>query len=112
MVLIYRRLPEDQRQHGVYGKLTGKAMSMLKDGKAVEEVKQLLTKQYVEDKEPLVVVNEPAKNNGPAGKEEPVPGNPQLATNNLVQQSAATPIGQSHVVAVVTRPYFCSTVSG
>lgn len=79
MVLIYRRLPKDQRKHGVYGKLTGKAMSLLRDGKTVEEVKHILTKQYVVDKEPLVVV---------------------------VKQPAATPTGQSHVVAVLTRPYF------
>ncbi|NII28743.1 hypothetical protein HB364_26920 [Pseudoflavitalea sp. X16] len=51
---IYRALPEDQQQHGVYGKLSGMAFTMIKTGKTVEEVKEVLTKQYVEDKKPLV----------------------------------------------------------
>jgi hypothetical protein len=58
VVLIYRALPKEQRKHGVYGKLTGKAMSLLKNGKTVEEVKELLIKQYVDGGEPLVVVSQ------------------------------------------------------
>jgi hypothetical protein len=61
VVLIYRALPKEQRKHGVYGKLTGKAMSLLKDGKTVEVVKELLTKLYVDGGELLVVVSEEAE---------------------------------------------------
>lgn len=115
VVLIYRRLPKDQRKHGVYGKLTGKAMSMIKEGKTVEEVKNVLTKQYVEDKELLVVPKEHAAGNEQeTGSERGlVKGNEQLAVNGNahVQGSRAVPAGQSHVVAVIARPYFYSTTS-
>jgi hypothetical protein len=112
MVLIYRGLPEDQQKHGVYGKLCGKAFSLIRLGSSIEEVKRILTKQYVEDKAPLVI--EQAESNQSAGNAGTVAGDPQLSTSNPVpvQQSAANPTRQNHVVAVIPRPYFCSTVSG
>jgi hypothetical protein len=115
VVLIYRRLPEDQRKHGVYGMLTGKAMSMIKDGKTVEEVKHVLTKQYVERKEPLAMRDERVINDvhKAGSKGEAGAGNRQSARSGgaPIQESATNPTGQSHVVAVITKPYFCSTVS-
>jgi hypothetical protein len=55
---IYRALPKNQRQHGVYGKLSGKAFSMLRLGSSVDEVKAALMKQYVEDRQPLIVAGQ------------------------------------------------------
>lgn len=114
LVPIYRRLPKDQRKHGVYGKLCGKAFSLIRLESSIEEVIQLLTKQYVEDKEPLVVVDEPAPKDERKGKDEMVAGDRQLSTNDPVpmKQSATTPVAQSHLMAVIKSPYFCSTVSG
>lgn len=114
MVLVYRGLPKDQRKHGVYGKLSGKAFSLIRLGSSIEEVKLLLTKQYVEDKEPLVVVHEATNSQEPSGKGETVAGDSQLSVHHPVpfQQITAIATGQAHIVAVIRRPYFCSTVSG
>jgi hypothetical protein len=113
VVLIYRALPKEQRKHGVYGKLTGKAMSLLKDGKTVEEVKDLLIKQYVDGREPLVVVSEEAG----VDNVQAVTGNRVRAgATEVVEKKAAhepsiRQDGQHYVVAIIVRPYYCSTVS-
>lgn len=68
----------------------------------------------MEDKEPLVVVPEEANSQEPAGKGETVAGDSQLSVHHPVpfQQATAIVTGQAHIVAVIRRPNFCSTVSG
>jgi|GEM_PF-1341913 len=114
MALIYRKLPKDQQQHGVHGKLCGKAFSLIRLERSLEEVILIMTKQYVEDKEPLVTMDEEVKSQDPAGKDETLAGDQQRSTNDPapMKQFATTPVGQGHLMAVISRPYFCSTVSG
>ncbi|NII25766.1 hypothetical protein HB364_11775 [Pseudoflavitalea sp. X16] len=105
---IYRALPEDQQQHGVYGKLSGMAFTMIKAGKTVEEVKEVLTKQYVEDKRPLVEEKqeeEAAKTTGTAasGAGAGTAPAPLPVLENQVQ---------SYVIARTAMPVFYTTVSG
>ena len=126
--LIYRAIPKDQRLHGVYGKLSGIAFSMLRNGQAVEEVKAALTKQYVEDKEPLVVKQEEKSNTdtGTAGTKaltsdslaSPLPAGPASVRDvaektewDRSHQWETVHIPQRYVITTITRPYFCSTVS-
>lgn len=120
--LIYRAIPKDQQQHGVYGKLSGKAFSMLRLGSSVEEVVMVLTKQYVEDKESLVeVMQDPTVQHQAAGSPT-IKGNGQLAAgsgsvggglqNVSVPEAVTVESRQSYAMATIAKPYFCSTVSG
>lgn len=118
VTLIYYAIPKDQRQHGVYGKLSGIAFSMIKNGQTVEEVKAALTRQYVEDKEPLVEVKQYDK----AGAKEHTSGSaaslltigptPAGDTAEKIKPGSVTVYDeQRYVVTTIVRPYFCSTVS-
>jgi len=49
---VYRALPLKLRGHGVYGKLTGKAVRMLREGKSAETVKTLLLQELLPTEQP------------------------------------------------------------
>jgi hypothetical protein len=118
--LIYRAIPKDQQQHGVYGRLSGEAFSMIRLGSTIEEVKAVLTKQYVEDKAPLVEVRaEAAKDEGkekttPSAEDTPGKGALRQAQRDIKEAvSSVNEVAQNrHVIATIARPYFCSTVGG
>ncbi|NII28020.1 hypothetical protein HB364_23245 [Pseudoflavitalea sp. X16] len=103
VTLIYYTIPKDQRQHGVYGKLSGMAFSMIKNGQTVEEVKAALTRQYVEDKVPLVEVEQ---------KIETGTSMPRTAPGDIlapVPDVAVVRDTPGYVVTTIARPYFYST---
>lgn len=42
---VYRQLPEEQRGHGVFGRLTGSIRKLMREGKNAEEAKMQLMKE-------------------------------------------------------------------
>ena len=118
VVLIYKALPKDQRKHGVYGKLTGKAMSMLKNEKTVEEVKEILIKQYVEGGEKLVVESpETGVQSQELAGTTPLHLSTQhtdarcVKNDQYIHEPESGRNGQRQVMATIVRPYFYSTMS-
>jgi hypothetical protein len=108
MVAIYRALPADQRKHGVYGKLTGQAFSLLRMGKTIEEMKAEIMQLYVTDKLPLADTKQieagqvfAQKRLKPGVKDQPAAAN---TLPHLLRQPAS-------IVATIVSPYFYSTMS-
>ncbi|MDF2187964.1 hypothetical protein [Paraflavitalea sp. CAU 1676] len=52
---FYRLLPATQRQHGVFGALTGRATKLMRAGKTMEEVLALFQEWYVVEGRPVLV---------------------------------------------------------
>ena len=53
---VYRGLPKSKRKHGLYRKLTGEAMKLLKDGRTDHEVLEVFNDLYFDlTKEPVSI---------------------------------------------------------
>jgi len=46
--IIYRNLPKEKKEHGLYRKLTGQAMRLLKENKTIKEASALLQSTGIE----------------------------------------------------------------
>lgn len=58
MKVFYRKLSREQRKHGAFGVLTGKATSMLRTGKTMDEVLLQFQQWYVVEGMPVVEVKQ------------------------------------------------------
>lgn len=105
MKLFYRNLSKEQRKHGVFGTLTGKATTMVRTGKTIDEVLFLFQQWYVVEGMPVVEVKQKGQSAGggaSAGEEQVAKTCLEGAVKAVKQEQARNGVGQQQVIKAGT----------